>query len=131
MIRIANALFFALLSLASVAGQKHLIYSQSNSDDPIRGNEILALHHDLDTPGKPLTVFGRFPTGGVGSSSPIGSQDSMIVHNNRLLSVNAISNDISVFDMDLNAGGSLTLVDLSQRSVSFQLALLPTMTWSM
>ena len=129
-IPIFSTILFSLLLAKSASGtvqafgkKTNIIYTQTNSNDTIRGNEILALHHNIDEPGQPLTVFGRFPTGGVGSSSPIGSQDSMIVHNDHLLAINTISHDISVFDMHLDAGGALELVDIQPSQGLFPVGL--------
>lgn len=120
-----TSLLLSMLMTASAvkSGKKNLIYTMTNSDDPMRGNEILALHHFVEDPEHPVTVFGRFPTGGVGSNSPIGSQFSMITHNDRLLAVNTWSNDISVFDMDLASGGSLDLVHVEPSQGQFPVGL--------
>ena len=81
------------------------LYTQTNSNDTIRGNEIVLIYHECDeTNSSSLHVVGRFPTGGLGSSSPIGSQNSTILYNGRLFATNTLSHDISVFDVDEESG---------------------------
>lgn len=90
--------------------QTRAIYTQTNSNDTVRGNEIILFYHECDEKNmSSLRVAGRFPTGGLGSSSPIGSQNSTILHDGRLFAVNTISNDVSVFDVD-DEYGALQLI---------------------
>ncbi|MFZ4658849.1 MAG: lactonase family protein [Caldilineaceae bacterium] len=73
-----------------------LVFVGTNAADPIRGNEIVMYQRAANGA---LTLSGRFPTGGQGLGSGLGSQDSVILSKNGrwLFVVNAGSNEISVF----------------------------------
>lgn len=75
---------------------KGLVFVATNATDPVRGNEIVMYRRGANGA---LTVTGRFPTGGQGLDSGLGSQDSLILSKNGrwLFAVNAGSNEISVF----------------------------------
>lgn len=75
---------------------KGIVFVATNASDPVRGNEIVMYRRA--TTGA-LTVTGRFPTGGQGLDSGLGSQDSLILSKNGrwLFAVNAGSHEISVF----------------------------------
>jgi 6-phosphogluconolactonase (cycloisomerase 2 family) len=119
---LSHYLFLLVLLVAatssSFAGPKpgpgNLLYLANN--DPATGqNSILAYHRDPVTGC--LTQFGRYPTGGTGFANPFGflgpndGDRDMIVNQDRtlLFSVNAGSNDISVFK--IKADGSLDPVN--------------------
>src|SRR5690349_18026445 len=96
------------------AGPANLLYF-ANNDPATRQNRILAYHRDPATGC--LTQFGSYPTGGTGFPNPFGflgpndGDRDMIVNADRtlLFSVNAGSNDISVFK--IKADGSLEPVN--------------------
>ena len=75
---------------------KGVVFVATNSSDPVRGNEIVMYRRAANGT---LTVTGRFPTGGQGLDSGLGSQDSLILSKNGrwLFAVNAGSHEISVF----------------------------------
>lgn len=75
---------------------KGIVFVATNASDPVRGNEIVIYQRAANGA---LTVTGRFPTGGQGLGSGLGSQDSLILSKNGrwLFAVNAGSHEISVF----------------------------------
>jgi len=75
---------------------KGLVFVTTNAGDPVRGNEIVMYRRGANGA---LVVTGRFPTGGQGLDSGLGSQDSLILSKNGrwLFAVNAGSHEISVF----------------------------------
>lgn len=83
-----------------------MVFVATNAMDPIRGNEVVMYRRDGN--GQ-LTVTGRFPTGGQGLGSGLGSQNSLLLSDNGqwLFAVNAGSNEISVFSVE-KAGLILT-----------------------
>ena len=72
------------------------VFVSTNANDPVRGNEIVMYQRAADGA---LTLSGRFPTGGQGLGSGLGSQDPVILSNNGrwLFVVNAGSKEVSVF----------------------------------
>lgn len=80
------------------AGQTRpgFVFVSTNANDPVRGNEIVMYQRAADGA---LTISGRFPTGGQGLGSGLGSQDPVILSKNGrwLFAVNAGSNEVSVF----------------------------------
>jgi 6-phosphogluconolactonase (cycloisomerase 2 family) len=73
-----------------------VVFVTTNAVDPVRGNEVVMYQRSATGA---LTVSGRFPTGGQGLGSGLGSQDPLILSKNGrwLFAVNAGSNEISVF----------------------------------
>jgi 6-phosphogluconolactonase len=73
-----------------------VVFVTTNAAEPVRGNEIVMYQRAASGA---LTVTGRFPTGGQGLGSGLGSQDPLILSKNGrwLFAVNAGSNEISVF----------------------------------
>ncbi len=69
------------------------------------GNRVLAFSRSSNGT---LTDAGSYQTDGLGTGSGLGSQGSVVIHQNRLLVCNAGSNEISVFDIQ---GSALTLTD--------------------
>lgn len=76
--------------------QSGFVFVSTNANDPVRGNEIVMYQRSADGA---LAVSGRFPTGGQGMGSGLGSQDPVILSKNGrwLFAVNAGSNEVSVF----------------------------------
>jgi 6-phosphogluconolactonase len=74
------------------------VFVSTNAVDAVRGNEVVMYRRAVDGA---LTVTGRFPTGGQGLGSGLGSQGALILSNNGrwLFVVNAGSNEISVFSV--------------------------------
>ncbi|MFN8441719.1 MAG: beta-propeller fold lactonase family protein [Caldilineaceae bacterium] len=91
---------------ASGSDAAGMVFVATNAMDPIRGNEIVMYRRDGN--GQ-LTVTGRFPSGGQGLGSGLGSQNSLLLSDNGqwLFAVNAGSNEISVFAVE-KAGLILT-----------------------
>lgn len=99
------------------------VYTLSNAAD---GNAVMAF--DRDAQGR-LTFTGAYPTGGLGNGSGLGSQNALVQSHNgqRLLAVNAGSNDVSVFavspmglvltDVEPSLGPSPTSVSLRESKV--------------
>ena len=88
-------LFFASTGLVMAERQNFpgAVYTMTNSED---GNEVLVFGRSA---GGSLTPAGAFATGGDGTSDGLGNQGAIVLSkNNRwLFTVNAGSNDISVF----------------------------------
>lgn len=86
------------LADVDAAGQPRpgFVFVSTNANDPVRGNEIVMYQRAADGA---LTLSGRFPTGGQGLGSGLGSQDPVILSKNGrwLFAVNAGSNEVSVF----------------------------------
>jgi 6-phosphogluconolactonase len=74
------------------------VFVSTNAVDAVRGNEVVMYRRAADGL---LTVTGRFPTGGQGLGSGLGSQSAVSLSNNGrwLFVVNAGSNEISVFSV--------------------------------
>ncbi|MEO8696816.1 MAG: beta-propeller fold lactonase family protein [Acidimicrobiales bacterium] len=109
----AVALFAPLAALAFATpasadeghgeGRAGTIYTETNNAD---GNAVLALRN---VDGN-LTNVGSYATGGRGSGDGLGSQGVLVADHNRLLAVNAGSNEVSLFSIGDN--GRLTLRDV-------------------
>lgn len=86
------------------AGQPGAVYVQTNQAS---GNEIAVFQRSADGT---LTLSGTVSTGGLGTGAGLGSQGSVMLSGDGrwLLTVNAGSNDISVFRVEAN---SLTMTD--------------------
>jgi 6-phosphogluconolactonase len=84
-----------------------LVFVSTNAVDEVRGNEVVLYRRGTDGG---LTLTGRFPTGGQGLGSGLGSQGALVLSNNGrwLFVVNAGSNELSVFAVHSNG---LTLTD--------------------
>lgn len=86
------------LADVDAAGQTRpgFVFVSTNANDPVRGNEIVMYQRAADGA---LTLSGRFPTGGQGLGSGLGSQNPVILSKNGrwLFAVNAGSNEVSVF----------------------------------
>lgn len=91
-------------TVAAASDDTGAVYTMTNSS---AGNAIQ--EYDRATDGT-LTTGGTFATGGLGSGTGLGSQGAVILSqdNNWLFTVNAGSNEISVFSVQSNA---LNLVD--------------------
>lgn len=76
--------------------QSGFVFVSTNANDPVRGNEIVMYQRTADGA---LTLRGRFPTGGQGLGSGLGSQDPVVLSKNGrwLFAVNAGSHEVSVF----------------------------------
>lgn len=83
---------------AAAANGVGAVFVTTNANDLVRGNEIVMYRRAADGT---LTVVGRFPTGGLGLGSGLGSQNALILSSNGrwLFVVNAGSNEISVFEV--------------------------------
>ncbi len=83
-----------------------MVFVSTNANDAVRGNEVVVYRRANDGS---LTVTGRFPTGGQGLGSGLGSQGAVTLSDNGrwLFVVNAGSNEISVFAVQ-STGLSLT-----------------------
>jgi 6-phosphogluconolactonase (cycloisomerase 2 family) len=86
----------AVLALAGVANAQ-TIYALSNSPT---GNAVLAFHHQQ---GGVFYPTATYPTGGLGTGAGLGSQGAVVLSKNgkRLYAVNAASNTISAFAVDV------------------------------
>jgi 6-phosphogluconolactonase len=79
------------------------VYVQTNDAEK---NEVVAFRRETD--GK-LSPLGSYATGGRGTGKPhLASQSSIVVGGDRLLVVNAGSDDVSLFGIEV---GGLTLLD--------------------
>lgn len=83
---------------AAGSNEMGVVFVTTNANDPIRGNEIVMYRRATDGT---LTVTGRFPTGGQGLGSGLGSQGALVLSKNGrwLFVVNAGSNEVSVFEV--------------------------------
>lgn len=83
---------------AAGSNEPGVVFVTTNANDPIRGNEIVMYRRAVDGT---LTVMGRFPTGGQGLGSGLGSQGALVLSKNGrwLFVVNAGSNEVSVFEV--------------------------------
>jgi 6-phosphogluconolactonase (cycloisomerase 2 family) len=109
----AVALFAPLAALAFATpasadegrgeGRAGTIYTETND---AAGNAVLALRN---VDGN-LTSVGSYATGGRGSGDGLGSQGALVADHNRLLAVNAGSNEVSLFS--IGDDGRLTLRDV-------------------
>ncbi|MEZ4868629.1 MAG: beta-propeller fold lactonase family protein [Caldilineaceae bacterium] len=83
-------------SRSASSSEAGAVFVTTNATDPIRGNEIVMYRRAADGA---LTLTGRFPTGGMGLGSGLGSQGALVLSNNGrwLFTVNGGSNEISVF----------------------------------
>lgn len=83
------------------ASSNGAVFVSTNSTDTVRGNEVVMYRA---ASGGGLTLTGRFPTGGLGLGSGLGSQGALILSSNGqwLFVVNAGSNEISVFSVKSN-----------------------------
>ncbi|CAN5818878.1 hypothetical protein BH10CHL1_BH10CHL1_40600 [soil metagenome] len=83
---------------AASSGDTGPVFVTTNAIDDVRGNEIVMYSR---APAGALTLTGRFPTGGQGLGSGLGSQGALMLSNNGhwLFAVNAGSNEISVFSV--------------------------------
>jgi len=99
------SLLSATFGVASAAsGEPGAVYVQTNQAD---GNAIAVFSRSSDGA---LALTATVPTGGSGTGSGLGSQGSLILSENgrMLLTVNAGSNDISIFRVEPNG---LTLLN--------------------
>lgn len=101
------ALCIAVLSSGSSVGCEDIpgaVYTMTNSAN---GNRVLVF--DRDDSGD-LTAAGSFATGGLGSGAGLGNQSALVLDrgNRWLFAVNAGSNEISVFAIEVDG---LSLVD--------------------
>ena len=83
---------------AAESNESRVLFVTTNANDPVRGNEIVMYRRAVEGT---LTVTGRFPTGGQGLGSGLGSQGALILSKNGrwLFVVNAGSNEVSVFQV--------------------------------
>ncbi len=83
-------------SVVAAGNRNGAVFVMTNANDPIRGNEIVMYRRASDGT---LTVTGRFPTGGQGLGSGLGSQGAVTLSENGrwLFVVNAGSNELAVF----------------------------------
>ena len=102
----------ALAAVVTVAGtasahddEGQTVYALSNATS---GNEVLAFHR---TPDGGLVAAGSYATGGTGTGGGLGSQGAVVLdrEGDRLLAVNAGSDDVSLFS--IGDHGRLRLVD--------------------
>lgn len=97
------------LALASPAsahgsgGEAATVFTESNS---VAGNEVIAYRSVNGVLGE----VGRYPTGGSGSGSGLGSQGAIAGSEHRLLAVNAGSDQLSLFAV--RDDGELVLTDV-------------------
>jgi 6-phosphogluconolactonase len=105
MFAVMSSLLFSNIGVAFADNSEPgAVYVQTNQAS---GNEIAVFTRAADGT---LTLSDTVPTGGLGTGSGLGSQGSVILSNDGrwLFSVNAGSDEISVFSVDVNG---LTLVD--------------------
>lgn len=83
---------------AADSNESGVLFVTTNANDPVRGNEIVMYRRAVEGT---LTVTGRFPTGGQGLGSGLGSQGALILSKNGrwLFVVNAGSNEVSAFQV--------------------------------
>lgn len=96
----------SLVPAVSAESREGAVYVASNE---AMGNRILQFQRDEHGA---LTAAGSFSTGGLGTGAGLGNQGGVVLTGDDqwLLVVNAGSNDISVFAVDVDAN-SLSLVD--------------------
>ena len=97
-----STLIGSIGSVQASSGDSGAVYTMTNSAS---GNAIQVYERAAD--GN-LTPGGAFATGGTGTGSGLGSQGAIALGRGLLFTVNAGSNDISVFEID---GTQLNLVD--------------------
>jgi 6-phosphogluconolactonase len=78
------------------AGYKGVVYLMDNATG---GNNILIFNRNF---GGMLTSAGSVPTGGMGTGTGLGSQNSLVLDKDYLYACNAGSNDISVLHSTAN-----------------------------
>lgn len=92
---------------AATSNRTGVVFVSTNAADEVRGNEVVMYRRAADGA---LTLTGRFPTGGQGLGSGLGSQAALVLSKNGrwLFVVNAGSDEISVFEV---LPGGLILTD--------------------